>query len=89
MIICLSAKNVDGLGNYRYDNNNDEELKNLLISDNLILLRDVHGGLDPSLTGSNYDLQYGQIRIIPAKKRTIPIELQKALYAHGIVGRRR
>lgn len=30
-----------------------------------------------------------RIRIIPFDKRTIPIELQKALYAHGIVGRRR
>ena len=29
------------------------------------------------------------VRLIPYKKRTIPLELQKALYAHGIVGRRR
>lgn len=29
------------------------------------------------------------IHLIPYKKRTIPLELQKALYAHGIVGRRR
>ena len=29
------------------------------------------------------------IHLIPQKKRTIPLELQKALYAHGIVGRRR
>ena len=29
------------------------------------------------------------IHLIPNKKRTIPLELQKALYAHGIVGRRR
>lgn len=27
-----------------------------------------------------------RIRIIPLDKRTIPIELQKALYAHGIIG---
>ncbi len=37
----------------------------------------------------NFDLRRGIIRIIPYKKRTIPLELQKALYAHGIVGRRR
>jgi hypothetical protein len=37
----------------------------------------------------NYDLRRGVIRLIPYKKRTIPLELQKALYAHGIVGRRR
>lgn len=27
-----------------------------------------------------------QIQFIPYDKRTIPIELRKALYAHGIVG---
>jgi hypothetical protein len=37
----------------------------------------------------NYDLRHGVIRFVPYKKRTIPLELQKALYAHGIVGRRR
>lgn len=30
-----------------------------------------------------------RVLLIPVDKRTIPIELQKALYAHGIVGRRR
>jgi hypothetical protein len=89
LIIYLSAKNVDGLVNYPYDNNYDGELKNLLITDNLSSLKDINGGIDPSLSGYDYDLPYGQIRIIPFKKRTIPIELQKALYAHGIVGRRR
>jgi hypothetical protein len=40
---------------------------------------------------SGYGLRSGQIRYIPypAQKRAIPIELQKALFAHGIVGRRR
>ena len=37
----------------------------------------------------SYELRQGIIRLIPYKKRTIPLELQKALYAHGIVGRRR
>jgi len=37
----------------------------------------------------NYNLRHGVIHFIPYKKRTIPLELQKALYAHGIVGRRR
>ncbi|CAF0863907.1 unnamed protein product [Adineta ricciae] len=31
----------------------------------------------------------GAIHVIPFDKRTIPIELQKALFAHGIIGRRR
>jgi hypothetical protein len=38
---------------------------------------------------NSYDLRHGIIRFVPYKKRTIPLELQKALYAHGIVGRRR
>jgi hypothetical protein len=88
LIICISTKNVDSLSNYQYDNN-DEEAKNLLIPDSLFLLKNINSRSDHSTIGSDYDLQYGQIHIIPYKKRTIPIELQKALYAHGIVGRRR
>ena len=59
------------------------------MADKLILLKDGNVGTDPSLIGADYDTSYGTIRVIPFKKRTIPIELQKALYAHGIVGRRR
>ena len=38
-----------------------------------------------------FNLRSGTIRYIsyPAEKRAIPIEFQKALFAHGIVGRRR
>ncbi len=89
MITCISTKNVDSLSNYQ-DDNDDGETKNVLAPDNLFLLKNVNSRSDHSTIGSDYDLQYGQIRIIPfVKKRTIPIELQKALYAHGIVGRRR
>lgn len=42
---------------------------------------------DPAV--SNFNLRRALISFIPYKKRTIPLELQKALYAHGIVGRRR
>jgi len=40
---------------------------------------------------SNINLRRGEIQYItyPAHKRAIPIEFQKALFAHGIVGRRR
>jgi hypothetical protein len=40
---------------------------------------------------SGFALRNGEISYItyPAQKRAIPIELQKALFAHGIVGRRR
>ena len=40
---------------------------------------------------SAFNLRRGEIRYIPylAQKRAIPIEFQKALFAHGIVGRRR
>ena len=43
----------------------------------------------PSLP--TFRLRNGAIRFIPypAQKRAIPIEFQKALFAHGIVGRRR
>jgi len=41
----------------------------------------------PSQTG--FALRNGEIRYIPYPKRAVPIELQKALFAHGIVGRRR
>jgi hypothetical protein len=37
----------------------------------------------------HFQLRSGIIRLVSDKKRTIPLELQKALYAHGIVGRRR
>jgi hypothetical protein len=30
-----------------------------------------------------------RLQLLPYEKRTIPLELRKALYAHGIVGRRR
>ena len=46
-----------------------------------------HSHHSPTL--SNYDLLAGRFHYVPFDKRTIPIELQKALYAHGIVGRRR
>jgi hypothetical protein len=88
LIICISAKNVNSLSNYQY-NNNDGEFKNFLVPNSLSLLKNINSRFDHSSIGSDSDLYYGQIRIIPYKKRTIPIELQKALYAHGIVGRRR
>jgi hypothetical protein len=50
----------------------------------------------PGIIHSNYiqpvpniRLRSGIVRVIPYKKRTIPLTLQKALYAHGIIGRRR
>jgi len=42
-----------------------------------------------SPTASDHGYSNNPIHIIPFYKRTIPVELQKALYAHGIVGRRR
>ena len=41
----------------------------------------------PSQNG--FALRNGEIRYISYPKRAVPIELQKALFAHGIVGRRR
>jgi hypothetical protein len=76
------------MSNYQYDYN-DAELKRFSTPNSLYLLKDFNTRSDGSSMVSDYDLQYGQIRSIPFKKRAIPIELQKALYAHGIVGRRR
>lgn len=84
MIICILARNVDCL---QYDDT-DGEIKNVILPDNFYLLKSMNTNSDHSTIGSDYDLHLGQYRIIPFKKRTIPIELQKALYAHGIVGRR-
>ena len=44
---------------------------------------------EPPLATPELRLRNGVIHIVPYKKRTIPLELQRALYAHGIVGRRR
>ena len=44
-----------------------------------------------TVPSSIFNLRRGEIRYIPylVQKRAIPIEFQKALFAHGIVGRRR
>jgi hypothetical protein len=49
----------------------------------------INSGSQHSPSTSQHAIPASRIRIIPFDKRTIPIELQKALYAHGIVGRRR
>lgn len=41
------------------------------------------------LNDSGYAVKNGRVQFIPHDKRTIPLELRKAFYAHGIVGRRR
>jgi len=86
LIICISINHVESFSTYRYDPNNDE------FSDVLRADTTFHARLNDLAIGTDEmePLQsYGHIRFIPYKKRTIPIELQKALYAHGIVGRRR
>ena len=40
-------------------------------------------------TAFDRGLPTDQVHILPFDKRTIPIELRKALFAHGIIGRRR
>lgn len=81
VIICISTTttHVNGLVNY-HDENTDVDLKDSAMADTFF---------SSKLINADYDHPYGQVHIIPYKKRTIPIELQKALYAHGIVGRRR
>ena len=88
VILCLSTKNVDGLATFPSENN-EGDLKNLYIPDSLLASKGIYTHPEPVIMGSDYDIPHGQVHFLPYKKRTIPIELQKALYAHGIVGRRR
>jgi hypothetical protein len=68
------------------DNLSSEPINDELTSSNL-WPRNYHSSYIP--TRSTFDLRRGIVHFYPYKKRTIPLELQKALYAHGIVGRRR
>ncbi|CAF1030119.1 unnamed protein product [Rotaria sordida] len=88
-IIYVSATNTDSIINDQYDNN-DAEINIHLPSDISFLFKSINNRLNhhPSMV-YDFDIKNDQPVIIPFKKRTIPIELQKALYAHGIVGRRR
>ena len=87
-----------------YDDNELHYLKNSRPGDLDIVRRGVwsrlfRGGMNTPqrADGQSYPLPAtsdltainGRIQIIPYDKRTIPLELRKALYAHGIVGRRR
>ncbi len=74
------------MSNYPYENN-DEEVNHLLTPDTYIPSKNINSRPERSSMMHGYRLPYGRIHVIPFKKRTIPIELQKALYAHGIVGR--
>ena len=40
-------------------------------------------------TSSTYKAQNARVQVVPMDKRTLPIDLQKAFFAHGIIGRRR
>jgi hypothetical protein len=68
------------------DNLSSERINDEIQSSNL--WPRIHRQSDTSAM-PNFDFRRGIVRFYPYKKRTIPLELQKALYAHGIVGRRR
>ncbi|CAF2748848.1 unnamed protein product [Rotaria sp. Silwood2] len=87
-IIYVSAKNTDIIIHDQYDNN-DVEINIRLPPDISFLFKNINSHSNHPSMLADYDLKDDQALIIPFKKRTIPIELQKALYAHGIVGRRR
>ena len=81
-IVIVSARNIDSLPIYEDGNDND------LTPNDLFLSKSMNNRAERSPI-NDYGLQYGRYHLPFYKKRTIPIELQKALYAHGIVGRRR
>ena len=87
----MSTTHVNGFVNDHDENNNNEveDFKRLALPDAFFSFKSINTHADPSLMISDYDDPHGHMYVIPFKKRTIPIELQKALYAHGIVGRRR
>lgn len=102
LTICIANNGISA--NDYYDDNELYYSKNSHPEDLEIVRRGVwsrlfRGGLNgPQKTdGQSYPLSAtsdlaalnGRIQIIPYDKRTIPLELRKALYAHGIVGRRR
>ncbi|CAF1259764.1 unnamed protein product [Rotaria sp. Silwood1] len=87
-IIYVSAKDTDMIINDQYDNN-DAEVNIHLPPDIAFLFKNINSHSDHPSMVTDYDIKDGRPLMISFKKRTIPIELQKALYAHGIVGRRR
>lgn len=76
---------------YIYDDDQNNNLSSELINNGLSSSNNWPRTYRSSYTPpvQHFDFRRGVIRFYPYKKRTIPLELQKALYAHGIVGRRR
>jgi hypothetical protein len=60
-----------------------------LFRNEMKLPQKMNSHLHKSPTAFDFTLKNGRLSLVPHDKRTIPIELRKALYAHGIVGRRR
>lgn len=89
-------ENFDGNG---FDYTKDSPLEDVVMMRRGVWSRLFRGGINTpqKLDGQSYPISMtpdlasinGRIQILPYDKRTIPIELRKALYAHGIVGRRR
>lgn len=90
--------------NENFDDNGFYYTKNSPSEDVVMMRRGVwsrlfRGGINSpqKLDGQSYSMPTtfdlasinGRVQMLPYDKRTIPIELRKALYAHGIVGRRR
>lgn len=76
---------------YLIDDDQTNSLSSESINDDISSSNNWSGAYRPSYIPAmpKLDVRRGVIRFYPYKKRTIPLELQKALYAHGIVGRRR
>lgn len=85
LIICASGKSIIHSDNGQHDNY-DDKIKIHLAPDTSFLLKVVGLGLDSESTITDFNQESDKPFIIPLNKRNIPIELQKALFAHGIVG---
>lgn len=73
--------NIDGLADVGNDDQDDDVMGSLNVYPRK------HSSSNYIAAIPSFELRHGVVHLIPYKKRTIPLELQKALYAHGIVGR--
>ncbi|UJR22178.1 hypothetical protein I4U23_025242 [Adineta vaga] len=86
LIVIVSARNIDSSRNDEDHIDNSGIIKQTLALD-ADLFSKINNNRPDRSAMSDFGFTYGHFPFY--KKRTIPIELQKALYAHGIVGRRR
>ncbi|CAF3084892.1 unnamed protein product [Rotaria socialis] len=82
LIVYVSAKTVNTIAN-------DQNPKVYVIPDISFLFKSDNRYSDHAPLVLNHGMEDDQTFIIPYHRRSIHIERQRALHAHGIIGRRR